>query len=92
VKEDKVFQCNLWSVFDNNEMKFDKSNPFVEENNLKGKFVVQYSGNIGATHNIESLICVAEILKDDIDILFQIIGRGTSKAFYEKIVNEKKFE
>jgi glycosyltransferase involved in cell wall biosynthesis len=90
VENDKVFQCNLWTVFDNKEIKFDKGNPFVKENNLDGKFVIQYSGNIGATHNIESLIYVAELLKTDSEILIQIIGRGTNKSFYEKLVNEKK--
>lgn len=51
-------------------------NPFIIEQDLKGKFIVQYSGNIGAGHNIESLIEVARLTRDDPEILYLIIGRG----------------
>ena len=56
---------------------------------MQNKFIVQYSGNIGVTHNVETLIEIAELLKDNTDILFQIIGRGPRKSKLENLVKEK---
>ena len=36
-------------------------NPFIKEHNLENKFIVMYSGNIGATHDVETLIEAAKI-------------------------------
>lgn len=79
----------IWSIFQANERVENADNPFVKAHNLAGKFVVQYSGNIGLTHNVEALIDVAERLKDESDILFQIIGRGPRKPLVERIVRER---
>lgn len=51
-------------------------NVFVSENGLSSRFIVQYSGNIGYTHNVELLLDVAEHMRDESDIFFLIIGRG----------------
>jgi hypothetical protein len=90
VHSDKIIIQPIWSIFQEN-LKINKTeNPFVKENNLKDVFVVQYSGNIGFTHNVEILIELAEILKNDNGILFQIIGRGIRKPILEKLVEKKK--
>lgn len=66
----------IWAIFQGGERVTREHNPFVQEQGVGERFVVQYSGNIGLTHNVELLIDVAERLKDDQRILFQIIGRG----------------
>lgn len=38
-----------------------------------------YSGNIGFTHNVESIIEIAEEIKENEDIIFFIIGRRLKK-------------
>lgn len=79
----------IWSIFQD-ETKIEASeNPFVEKHNLKGLFVVQYSGNIGLTHNVEVLIDIAEILRERTHILFQIIGRGPRKEVLQRMVEER---
>lgn len=79
----------IWSIFQENERKEKATNPFIEEHDLVGKFVVQYSGNIGLTHNVESLVDIAELLKEVPTIMFQIIGRGPRKKVLEKLVKER---
>ena len=54
-------------------------NPFVKEHGLENKFVVMYSGNMGFTHNVETIIEVAKKLADDERIHFMLIGDGKKK-------------
>lgn len=79
----------IWSIFQENKKVNKEDNPFVKQHHLQGKFVVQYSGNIGITHNVETLIDVAEILQQNEKIVFQIIGRGARKSILESLVKEK---
>lgn len=80
----------IWSIFQENNKTEKNKNIFITEHGLQNKFIVQYSGNIGVTHNVETLIEIAEVLKDNTEILFQIIGRGPRKSKLEKLVKEKK--
>lgn len=86
----KVIVQPIWSIFQENEKVSKGVNPFIKEHNLHGKFIVQYSGNIGLTHNVEALVDIAELLQDEPNILFQIIGRGPRKAILEKVVQERQ--
>jgi glycosyltransferase involved in cell wall biosynthesis len=63
-------------------------NAFREQYNPKGAFLVQYSGTIGRTHNVEILIEAAEILKQE-NIFFQFIGDGFKKSKLQDMVKEK---
>lgn len=67
-------------------------NPFILKHDLLGKFVVMYSGNIGFTHNVESILEVAEKLKENDDIVFFIIGEGLKKAELMSWVKEKRLK
>jgi glycosyltransferase involved in cell wall biosynthesis len=53
-------------------------NPFVAEHMLQDLFVVQYSGRMGRTHNIEPLIEAARLLQDA-PVCFQLIGAGAKR-------------
>jgi hypothetical protein len=79
----------IWSIFQVNNRVTKTENLFVKEHGLEGKFVVQYSGNIGLTHNVESLIAIAEKLQDTGYVVFQIIGRGARKHVLERLVKER---
>jgi glycosyltransferase involved in cell wall biosynthesis len=89
VKRDKLIIQPIWSIFNFNEKIRPSENIFIREQQLESKFVVQYSGNIGLTHNVETLLEVAGLLIEEEDILFQIIGRGPRKSLLEKKVLEK---
>ena len=67
-------------------------NPFAKKYQLENKLVVMYSGNMGMTHDIESIVNTAEILKDNSQIQFLIIGEGAKKAKISRIIEEKKLK
>jgi glycosyltransferase involved in cell wall biosynthesis len=80
---EKLKVVHNWS--DPNEMKpVEKSeNWWVKEHGLEDKFVVLYSGNMGLSHDLGTLIDAAEILRDRDDLRVVLIGQGPSK---EKLV------
>ena len=80
----------IWSIFQENKKIEKNKNIFIKQHRLQNKFIVQYSGNIGVTHNVETLLEIAELLKANTEILFQIIGRGPRKSKLEKLVSSKK--
>jgi len=90
VAKSKIIIQPIWSIFQANERVPKDENPFVKEHNLYNKFVIQYSGNIGLTHKVEVVVELAELLKDNSDIIFQIIGRGPRVPALQKMVEEKQ--
>lgn len=89
VNKEKVIIQPIWSIFQSNEKKSKEENPFITNYGLKDKFVIQYSGNIGLTHNVEALIDLAALLKNEEDILIQIIGRGPRKQTLQSLVKKE---
>jgi glycosyltransferase involved in cell wall biosynthesis len=61
-----------------------EENPFVREHNLKGKFIVMYSGNLGLTHCVEIIPEIACKMRNP-SVEFVIIGEGEKK----KLLQEK---
>lgn len=53
-------------------------NWFAKQHSLQDKFVVLYSGNIGLSHDLETVIAAAERLRER-DIVFLFIGDGGKK-------------
>lgn len=51
----------------------------IEAFGLSNKFIVQYSGNHGRTHDLISLAKAAEALNDYEDIIFLFVGGGSGK-------------
>lgn len=76
---------NLWMVVypwvDTSFIKpIPKSdNPFVKKYNLQNKTVVLYSGNMGATHDLMTVMKVAKALENCSDYFFLLIGDGAEK-------------
>lgn len=66
------------------------SNPFIHQHQLLNKIVVLYSGNMGLTHDLESLVRAAKIVGHDERIRFVLIGEGGKKKKLEAIANELK--
>lgn len=64
-------------------------NPFVANHRLENKLIVMYSGNLGITHNIESIVTTADVLKNNTNICFLIIGDGAKKTKIAQMVKEK---
>ncbi|MGK0236211.1 MAG: hypothetical protein ACI9EK_002759 [Psychroserpens sp.] len=64
-------------------------NPFAIKHNLVDKVVVMYSGNMGVTHDIESIVNTAELLQNKKEIQFLIIGDGAKKRKITQMVADK---
>lgn len=54
-------------------------NVFAEEHGLCGRFVVQFSGNLGRVNDFDTPLEAARILRDRDDVLFLFIGDGTRR-------------
>ena len=61
---------------------------FKEKYNLKDKFIIMYSGNIGLYYDLENIIKVIGEFKDREDVIFAFVGDGTVKDKVEAYVNE----
>jgi glycosyltransferase involved in cell wall biosynthesis len=61
-------------------------NPFVQEQELQDKLVVLYSGNLGATHSIETILETARLLAGEPRIGFLIIGEGSKRSLVEAAI------
>lgn len=63
---------------------------FKEKYNLKDKFIIMYSGNIGLYYDLENIIKVIGEFKDREDVVFAFIGDGTVKSKIEEYVTDNK--
>ena len=90
-----IVVINNWSGFTEIIQILKKNNNFVKTHDLKDKFVVQYAGNVSASHNIDVLLDLAKLLEEQEDIIFLIIGRGNhlsylkERAKKENLINVK---
>lgn len=78
-----------WSDNSNLKPVSPDVNPFLKKHNLNKKFVVMYSGNIGESSCLETLVNVANIVRQS-NIVFVIIGDGIKKAEIVKMANNLK--
>jgi glycosyltransferase involved in cell wall biosynthesis len=65
-----------------------ESNTFALEHGIGNRFVVQYSGTMGRTHNVEPIVEAAELLQGE-NVLFQFIGDGAKKKVLQDLVAAK---
>lgn len=49
---------------------------FAQQFNLQDKFVVMYAGNMGASQDLHTVLNAAELLRDQSDIRFALVGGG----------------
>lgn len=59
-------------------------NEFAKEYGQVGKLTVMYSGNLGKTHDIETILAAAKELEGYDSIHFMIIGEGAKKGLVEQ--------
>ena len=77
-----------WSASENNSpIKFSNSKT-AKRLNLKDKFVVQYSGNMGIWHDMNTFIRSAKLLEDNKEIVFMFVGDGIKKQGALSLANE----
>ncbi len=79
VEKEKIRVVENWAGSEKFAPIEKKMNFFLVEQQLVNKFIIMYSGNIGYTHSIETLIEAAIRLKNKNKIHFLIIGEGKKK-------------
>ena len=88
VASDKITEIRNW--YDDKTIHYvnNKENRFMQEFKIADEyFYVQYAGNFGFTFNYRYILDVAEILKSNSKIRFQMIGDG---AFQKSFMEEAK--
>jgi len=68
----------------------EKVQGFLDEYNLREKFVVMYSGNLGLYYDLENIIKVTNDLQHQRDIHFVFVGDGAMKKKMQDYVKDNK--
>lgn len=78
-----------WSPVPFAQVVSAESTGLHRELGLGGKFVVQYSGNMGLWHDIQTIVRAAELLRARSEIVFLMVGQGRecgpAKALAERL-------
>lgn len=70
-----------------------EDNLFVKKHNMnKDVFYVQYAGTMGYNFDYQMVISVAELLRNETNIIFQMIGFGSQKDAFMETVRAKKLQ
>ncbi len=65
-----------------------RSDRFVQKNGLSDKFIVQYSGNFGMVHELDTVLLAAKALAERTDIEFVFIGGGVNAGKIKSFVSD----
>ncbi len=65
-----------------------ENNTFRDRHEMNEKFVVMYSGNMGFSQNLGVILDAAELLSDDDEILFAMVGDGAMRSKLEQRVED----
>lgn len=84
VDSNKIVEISNWVNLDFIHPLPKENSYFIKENNLEGKFVVLYSGNIALTQPLETLIDAAALLQNIKDIAVVIVGKKEALTRLEK--------
>lgn len=85
----KLHTIHVWSDDRTIAAARGKANPLIDRFGVRGKFVVEYSGNMGRFHDMESIMEAAELLKDNNDIVFLFVGEGHKKRWMMDFAKER---
>lgn len=80
IPKDRIHVIHNWSDGEVIRPSDRSLNRLVEQWDLKGKFVVGYSGNMGRAHEFTTLLEAAERMSANPDIVFLLIGDGAQRA------------
>ncbi|MBV6479466.1 MAG: hypothetical protein HGGPFJEG_02240 [Ignavibacteria bacterium] len=86
---ERVLKINNWADGNFIYPSTQKGENFKSENRIGDKFIVLYSGNLGASYELEKIIEAAVKTKDE-KILYVFIGDGVKKNKLENLSREHK--
>lgn len=65
----------------------ERENDFRREHGLSGKFVASYVGTHGMAHALDTVLQAADLLRDNKDIVFLLVGDGAER---ERLLQQKE--
>jgi glycosyltransferase involved in cell wall biosynthesis len=86
--KEKIHVIYNWADLDYIRPIPREKNEFIDSYKLQDKFVVMYSGNMGLTHDLESLVEAAALLREEKGVFFVLIGTGAKKQKLETLQRE----
>ncbi len=89
INPEKITEIPNWVDVDFIKPLGKENNYFIEENQLQGKFVVLYSGNIALTQPLETLIDAAAKLLHLPNLAVVIVGKKEALERLEKYAKEQ---
>ncbi len=87
-----VFVFPIWPVMDKTYIGERMQNPFRLENGFGNKIVVMYSGNHAYVHPLNTLLNVANELRNDSRFLFVFVGGGIRKKDVSNFKTQHKLK
>ena len=85
VPQEKLRYIPHWSLVSSVEPKRPEQTELWATLKLQGKFVIQYSGNMGLWHDMETIVRAAKQLSGHREIVFLLIGQGMRRAAAERL-------
>lgn len=85
----EVVVIENWADLDDVAPSDRAANPILAETGLSTKVVLQYAGNMGRTHDIESILRVASQLRDTPDVHFLLVGWGAKEQLVRRAMAEQ---
>lgn len=89
VPRERIRYVPHWSPVDFERPVEAESTALWKRLGLQGTFVVQYSGNMGLWHDMETLVRAAALLQSD-GVRFLFIGDGLRKAAAERLSSDMR--
>jgi glycosyltransferase involved in cell wall biosynthesis len=90
IEPEKVTVIPNWADCDEIVPMDRSGNPLLQSLGISDKFVVQWAGNMGRTHDLECLLGAAEILQEHKRIHFLFSGWGARRAWLEAAVTRRR--
>jgi glycosyltransferase involved in cell wall biosynthesis len=86
-----VVTVTPWVDVNNIKPMARKKNPYAHNFiNISDEFIILYSGNLGASHDIDSMLMAALTLRDSGNIKFLFIGEGNKYKDIEKFIQQHR--
>jgi glycosyltransferase involved in cell wall biosynthesis len=88
INDTSLVVIHNWADIDKISPIKPKNNSFRRDLGLQDKLVISYSGNLGLSHDLSTLLTAAKMLKTDKTVAFLIIGEGPQKAIIKSDVEK----
>ena len=88
VPRSKIRYVPHWSAIEVSEPLPLAESRLLVEHGLDGKFIVQYSGNMGLWHDIDTIVRAAALLREASGVHFLMIGDGKRRLQAERLARE----